>query len=57
MLCFIEVTRVRTQLFQCNFHDDIQKLPEPETQEDKITLTEKVYVPIKEHPEVCMYMY
>lgn len=47
----IEISRVRGQLFQCNFQDELQKLPEPDVQEDKVILTEKVYVPVKEHPD------
>uniref|UniRef100_A0A1I8AYP7 KH domain-containing protein n=1 Tax=Meloidogyne hapla TaxID=6305 RepID=A0A1I8AYP7_MELHA len=48
----LEIARVRAQLFQCNFDDDLPKLPELESHEDIVTLQEKVYVPTKEHPEL-----
>ncbi|KAF7639887.1 KH domain-containing protein [Meloidogyne graminicola] len=47
----LEIARVRAKLFQCNFDDDLPKLPELESHEDIVTLQEKVYVPNKEHPE------
>jgi len=47
----MEITRVRTQLFHCKMTDDVVKLPEPDLIEEKVVLTEKVYVPVKELPD------
>jgi hypothetical protein len=47
-----EIARVRREIFQLNFDEDIPKLPEFDSHEDIVTLQEKVYVPTKEHPEV-----
>lgn len=48
---FTEIAKVRASLFQIN---GVKKepliLPEPEGM--VTTLTEKVYVPVKEHPDV-----
>lgn len=49
-----EIAKVRASLFQIS---GVKKepliLPEPEG--DVTTLTEKVYVPVKEHPDVSIY--
>lgn len=58
MICcfrfFTEIARVRASLFQIN---GVKKepliLPEPEG--PVTTLTEKVYVPVKEHPDVSRH--
>lgn len=51
LLFFTEIAKVRASLFQIN---GVKKepliLPEPEG--IVTTLTEKVYVPVKEHPDV-----
>ena len=47
----LEIARVRREIFQLNFDEDIPKLPEFDSHEDIVTLQEKVYVPTKEHPE------
>uniref|UniRef100_A0A915LE30 STAR protein homodimerisation region domain-containing protein n=1 Tax=Meloidogyne javanica TaxID=6303 RepID=A0A915LE30_MELJA len=38
----LEIARVRAQLFQCNFDDDLPKLPELESHEDIVTLQERM---------------
>lgn len=49
--CFTEIGRVRSSLFQV---DGVKKeplvLPEPDG--EPTTLTEKVFVPVKDHPDV-----
>lgn len=52
-----EIERIRAQLFRCNFDDDLPKLPELDSHEDIVTLQEKVYVPIKDHPEVLINLF
>lgn len=48
---FTEIAKVRASLFQISgVKKEPLTLPEPEG--DIITLTEKVYVPVKEHPDV-----
>lgn len=50
-LIFTEIAKVRASLFQINgVKKDPLVLPEPEGM--ITTLTEKVYVPVKEHPDV-----
>ena len=53
-MTFAEISRVRSQLFNLNFDDDLvtPKLPELDSVEEIVTLQEKVYVPHKEHPKV-----
>jgi len=46
---FTEIVKVRSVLFQ---NGDKQPLELPPPQGPTITLTEKVYVPVKDHPEV-----
>lgn len=55
-VCFFsEIAKVRASLFQIN---GVKKepliLPEPEGM--VTTLTEKVYVPVKEHPDVSFFI-
>lgn len=56
MLCFFsllfsEIARVRASLFQINgVRKEPLQLPEPDG--ETVTLNEKVYVPVKEHPDV-----
>lgn len=53
---FLEIAKVRASLFQIN---GVQKepltLPDPDGQ--AVTLNEKVYVPVKEHPDVSILIY
>ena len=46
-----EIVKVRSVLFQ---NGDKQPLELPVPQGPAITITEKVYVPVKDHPEVCV---
>lgn len=47
----IEIARVRASLFQINgVRKEPLQLPEPDG--ETVTLNEKVYVPVKEHPDV-----
>lgn len=49
-----EIAKVRASLFQISgVKKEPLTLPEPEG--EIITLTEKVYVPVKEHPDVSIY--
>lgn len=50
-LFLIEIARVRASLFQIN---GVRKEPLqlPEAEGETVTLNEKVYVPVKEHPDV-----
>lgn len=50
-LLFTEIARVRASLFQIN---GVRKEPLqlPEAEGEPVTLNEKVYVPVKEHPDV-----
>lgn len=49
-----EIAKVRASLFQINgVKKDPLVLPEPEGL--IMTLTEKVYVPVKEHPDVSLF--
>lgn len=52
-----EIAKVRASLFQISgVKKEPLVLPEPEG--DITTLTEKVYVPVKEHPDVSIsYLY
>ena len=50
-----EITRVRVALFQCEFMTDEIKLPEP--MGEIVTITEKLYVPKKEHPDVRLIVW
>jgi hypothetical protein len=48
---FSEIARVRASLFQINgVRKEPLTLPEPDG--ETVTLNEKVYVPVKEHPDV-----
>lgn len=50
-LIFTEISKVRASLFQINgVRKEPLELPEPDGQ--AVTLNEKVYVPVKEHPDV-----
>lgn len=53
MILFTEIGRVRSSLFQV---DGVKKEPLalPDAEGDMVTLTEKVYVPVKDHPEVSL---
>ncbi|KAI6238363.1 KH domain-containing protein [Aphelenchoides fujianensis] len=44
-----EINRVRVTIFQCEFTNEPLSLPEP--QGEVVTQTEKVFVPVKEHPD------
>jgi len=44
-----EIERVRSVIFQNEFIDEDLKLPEPEG--EMVQLSEKIFVPIKEHPD------
>lgn len=51
LLLFTEIARVRASLFQINgVRKEPLQLPEPDG--ETVTLNEKVYVPVKEHPDV-----
>lgn len=49
-----EIAKVRASLFQIS---GVKKEPLtlPEAEGDVVTLTEKVYVPVKEHPDVSIW--
>lgn len=48
---FTEIAKVRSNLFQVNGHrKEPLILPEPDG--EVTTLTEKVFVPVKDHPDV-----
>lgn len=50
---FIEIARVRASLFQINgVKKEPLNLPEPEG--PTVSLNEKVYVPVREHPDVSI---
>lgn len=50
---FAEISKVRASLFQINgVRKEPLELPEPDGQ--TLTMNEKVYVPVKEHPDVSM---
>lgn len=53
---FTEIAKVRASLFQIN---GVKKEPLilPEAEGTVTTLTEKVYVPVKEHPDVSIVYY
>ena len=51
LVYFPEIVKVRSNLFQINGIAK-QPLELPEPQGPVVTLSEKVYVPIKEHPDV-----
>ncbi|KHN76113.1 hypothetical protein Tcan_05196 [Toxocara canis] len=48
-----KINRVQLELFQFRFSLEKQDLPEPKGQ--PIMVQEKIYVPIKEHPDVSKY--
>lgn len=49
-----EIARVRASLFQINgVRKEPLQLPEPDG--ETVTLNEKVYVPVKEHPDVSTF--
>lgn len=50
-----EIAKVRASLFQIS---GVKKDPLilPEAEGEVTTLTEKVYVPVKEHPDVSIYL-
>lgn len=51
IIIFTEIARVRASLFQINgVKKEPLTLPEPEGA--MVTLNEKVYVPVREHPDV-----
>ena len=52
---FTEISRVRASLFQIN---GVKKEPLtlPEADGETVTLNEKVYVPVKEHPDVSTFL-
>ena len=51
-----EIARVRASLFQINgVKKEPLTLPEPEGA--PVTLNEKVYVPVREHPDVSTYKF
>ena len=50
---FIEIIKVRSVLFQ---NGEKQPLELPPPQGPTVTLTEKVYVPVKDHPEVRLLL-
>lgn len=52
-ICVTEIAKVRASLFQIS---GVKKEPLilPEQEGDVTTLTEKVYVPVKEHPDVSI---
>jgi hypothetical protein len=52
---FSEIARVRASLFQINgVRKEPLQLPEPDG--ETVTLNEKVYVPVKEHPDVSIHL-
>lgn len=52
---FPEIAKVRASLFQINgVRKEPLKLPEPEG--PAVTLNKKVYVPVKEHPDVSTFI-
>lgn len=52
---FSEIARVRASLFQINgVRKEPLQLPEPDG--ETVTLNEKVYVPVKEHPDVSSHL-
>lgn len=46
-----EINRVRSSLFHWNANKEVMNLPEPSG--PIVTLSEKLFVPVNEHPEVC----
>ena len=46
-----EISRVRSQMFYTDAAKSPMELPEPSANDQKQTLTEKVFVPVKEHPD------
>jgi len=50
-----EIERVRSVIFQNEFIDEDLKLPEPEG--EIVQLSEKIFVPIKEHPDVSAFIF
>lgn len=52
--CKTEIAKVRASLFQINgVKKEPLKLPEPDG--TPVTLNEKVYVPVREHPDVSTH--
>ena len=52
---FAEIGKVRGNLFQINGKKQ-EPLSLPEAAGAPVTLSEKVYVPIKEYPDVSIYL-
>jgi len=52
ILWFTEIARVRGNLFHLS-GNKVEPLDLPEPVGPVLTLSEKVYVPVKEHPDVC----
>lgn len=52
VVVFLEINRVRVNLFQLGTKEPV---PLPEAAGPNIQLTEKLYVPVKDHPEVCIF--
>lgn len=50
-VCRLEINRVRVNLFQLGAKD---ALPLPEPTGQTIQLTEKLYVPVKDYPDVIL---
>ena len=52
----LEITRVRSSLFQVN---GVKKEPLilPDPSGEPVTLTEKVFVPVKDHPDVSNFAF
>lgn len=51
-----EIARVRANLFQINGMKK-EPLVLPDAQGPPTTITEKVYVPVKDHPDVSTFIY
>lgn len=55
MFNFAEIARVRASLFQINgVKKEPLNLPDPEG--PAVSLNEKVYVPVREHPDVSSFI-
>lgn len=56
LFSFTEIAKVRASLFQINgVRKEPLTLPEPDG--ETVTLNEKVYVPVKEHPDVSTWRF
>lgn len=53
-ILFAEIAKVRASLFQINGMKK-EPLVLPDAEGTATTLTEKVYVPVKEHPDVSIH--